>query len=136
MRHGDRKPKQKLKFETSEPEILAYHPHQTVPSLSSPTPYRAQPSSAVAPASHNTTAGSDSAVPGGGTTAPRVPFPFKKKEVKLKSPEELQELLEKTRTILGRLVRYSLNSVCFQTYFLVLTVCFAARSKYCRSIST
>lgn len=25
MRHGDRKPKQKLKFETTEPEILAYH---------------------------------------------------------------------------------------------------------------
>lgn len=91
MRHGDRKPKQKLKFETSEPEILAYHQPVglTQPSLTRPS---TEPSF-----------GGSSNMSSGGSTL-RIAFPLKKKEVKLKSPEELQELLEKTRAILQRLM--------------------------------
>jgi hypothetical protein len=38
MRHGDRQPKQKLKFETSEPELLEYHSQsESVDTLNSST---------------------------------------------------------------------------------------------------
>ncbi|XP_053991375.1 uncharacterized protein LOC128883241 [Hylaeus volcanicus] len=77
MRHGDRQPKQKLKFETSEPELLEYHCQ-----------------------SESEDASNSSCV--------TISQP---KEIKLKSPEELQCLLEKTRHIIKRMSLMSLEGI-------------------------
>lgn len=71
MRHGDRRPKQKLKFLSTQPLLLQYFTQQN-----------------------------------------------SKKEIKLKSPEELRDLLERNTDIITTLVRHTLNPRCCCSCFL------------------